>query len=95
MPQSNRILKLVRKTDIASMRQPGGTPGQIVTRERNWCYYILAGMDGLCKCLELYCRKPLHPLREAIKSARYSVDNAWYEKTDEIAAGKYRSKKTW
>lgn len=92
--QPNRILRLA-KADLATMRQHGSTPRQIVTRERNWCYYLLAGMEEVCKCLERYCRKDLTQLRAAITSARYSVDAAWYDKCDEIEAGSKRRYKTW
>jgi hypothetical protein len=74
----------------------GHSPLQKLAVERNWCRFMLAGMDGLVHYM--YKRKWLNEhtyksLDRAIVSARYSVDNEWYARVE--AMNKRPVNKRW
>lgn len=63
----------------------GFTPLQTLATQRNWCYYILAGMDALTEWMHKknwLTGIAAANLSRAINSARFSVDNQWYAKVD-------------
>lgn len=62
------------------------TPQRKLTRERNWCYYVLAGIEATSRsCLRPFMSKAsFETWLRAINSARYSVDAGYYEKLDRL-----------
>ena len=74
----------------------GPTKLQRVTCQRNWCRYMLAGMEGLVKFmytggwLSEHCHTQM---KRAITSARWSVDTVWEERKEEILYAPPKAKK--
>jgi hypothetical protein len=71
------------------------TPAQKLASERNWCRFMLAGMEALTGYMEK--RKWLSAsvstqLRRAITSARWSVEASWDSKYNEMVAKERKSK---
>ncbi len=72
------------------------TPRQRLAVRRNWCCYMINGMLALTNHIEKFMGKEgskaaLENTRRALRSLRYSVDAAYYEKVEAIdrKEGKY------
>ena len=63
------------------------TPRRKIAIERNWCYRILAAIEGLTEGPLLrfgVSQAVRQQLLNAVRAARYSVDNAYYDKIEEL-----------
>lgn len=86
MPKS--LLKLVQTQRIKPEWTVSGwhdTPQRKLARERNWCYYILAGMEALAGVIIRFgCPTHGENIRRAVRSARFGVDHVYYARMEKL-----------
>lgn len=71
------------------------TPARKLASERNWCRFMLAGMEALTGYMEKrewLSASVASQLRRAITSARWSVESSWDSKYNDMAAKDRRYK---
>lgn len=85
MPKS--VLKLVQSQRVKPEWRD--TPQRKLARERNWCYYVLAGMEALCWFIHRFgCPTHAENIRRACRSARFGVDHVYYSKMEKLNKGR-------
>lgn len=94
MPRKSNVVYLMQEEFKVRTRQWADTPLRKLARERNWCWYILAGMEALSGHLKRFgLSDPVYrSLLRAIQSARYGVDAAYYERREAIEAKQAKRK---
>ena len=69
------------------MSRWGTTKKQRLAQQRNWCKYMLKGMEALTQMMASQgwlTHTAANNLQRSITSASYSVDACWYEKEDRL-----------
>jgi hypothetical protein len=88
MPRNNvvRLFDQERKRRERIIAAWADTPKRKLARQRNWCYYVLAGFEAVAaSTLRPFMSKASYEsLVRAIASARYAVDAGYYDKMDAL-----------
>jgi len=84
MPRHKSMLRLVEAAKPVHNWED--TPQRKLTRERNWCRYVLAGFEALAHSTlrPFMSRVTFDNLTRAIASARYAVDAGYYDRLDRL-----------
>jgi cell division inhibitor SulA len=87
MPRNNNVVRLFSAERTRREAQHWeDTPQRKITRERNWCRYLLAGFEALSRVfMRPFMSKHTFELwLRAIDTARYAIDHGYYEKLDRL-----------